>query len=209
MPAYSFEGLRPVVAPGAFVHPDAVLIGDVHIGPKCYIAPLASLRGDFGRIVVGAGSNVQDGCVLHAFPGRDLILHRDSHVGHAAILHGCTVRSFALVGMNAVVMDGAVVGEGALVAAGATVPGGMEIPARHLAAGSPARVVRELDEESVAWKSNGVRVYQELAVRCSASIERVAPLEEPEPGRRRNEATGSATRSMPLHEIRQGRKEWK
>ena len=105
MPVYSLEGITPVVHPDAFVHETAVLIGDVLIGAGCYIGPHASLRGDFGRIVVEQGANVQDTCVLHSFPGKDCIVERDGHIGHGAVLHGCRIGPNALIGMNAVVMD--------------------------------------------------------------------------------------------------------
>jgi phenylacetic acid degradation protein len=201
VPAYAIEGVRPVVHPGAFVHPDAVLIGDVHVGDGAYVAPLASLRGDFGRIVVGAGANVQDSCVLHCFPGAACELADEAHIGHGAILHGCTVGSFAMVGMNAVVMDGAVIGDEALVGAGAFVPAGLEVPPRHLVAGNPAKVVRELDETALAWKANGVRVYQELAQRSRGSLLVCEPLPEAEPDRP-SLSTGTEV-SVPLHVARQ------
>lgn len=105
MPCYEIDGLKPVVHPDAYVHPDAVLIGDVHIGPGVYVAPLASLRGDFGRLIVHAGANIQDCCVMHGFPGIDTVVEEDGHIGHGAILHGCRIRRNALVGMNAVIMD--------------------------------------------------------------------------------------------------------
>jgi phenylacetic acid degradation protein len=117
VPAYSLEGLVPVVDPSAFVHPQAVLIGDVIIGAHCYVGPMASLRGDFGRIVLQAGANVQDCCVLHSFPDKDALLEEEAHIGHAAVLHGCTIRRGALVGIAAVIMDGAVVEEQAFVGA--------------------------------------------------------------------------------------------
>ncbi|MCD9623421.1 gamma carbonic anhydrase family protein [Rhabdothermincola salaria] len=201
MPAYEIEGVRPVVHPGAFVHPDAVLIGDVHVGEGAYVGPLASLRGDFGRIVVGEGANVQDGCVLHCFPGEACELAPEAHVGHGAILHGCTVGSFAMIGMNAVVMDGARIGGEALVGANAFVPAGMEVPARHLAAGNPAKVVRELDDTALGWKANGVRVYQELARRSRGSLLRCEPLAEIEPDRP-SLSTGTEV-SVPLHVARE------
>ncbi len=105
MPSYSIEGVVPVVHPSAYVHPTAVLIGDVWIGPDCYVGPAASLRADFGRIILKQGSNVQDTCVMHAFPGMDTVVEKNGHVGHGAILHGCVVGEDAMVGMNAVVMD--------------------------------------------------------------------------------------------------------
>jgi carbonic anhydrase/acetyltransferase-like protein (isoleucine patch superfamily) len=125
MPSYSIEGVIPVVDPSAYVHPTAVLIGDVIVGPHCYVGPNASLRGDFGRIVLKAGSNVQDTCVIHGFPAQDTVVGENGHIGHGAVLHSCMVGRDALVGMNAVVMDEAVVGERSIVAACAFVPAGM------------------------------------------------------------------------------------
>ena len=144
MPSYQIDGLTPVVDPSAYVHPTAVLIGDVIIGPGCYVGPCASLRGDFGRIVLEAGSNVQDSCVLHSFPNHEMVVETNGHIGHGAVLHGCSVRRDALVGMNAVVMDEAEVGEQAMVAACAFVPAGTRLPPRTLSVGTPARVLREL-----------------------------------------------------------------
>jgi carbonic anhydrase/acetyltransferase-like protein (isoleucine patch superfamily) len=138
---YAIDGLVPVIDPTAFVHPTAVLIGDVIVGPGCYVGPCASLRGDFGRLVLQAGVNVQDTCVLHSFPEHDTVIEENGHIGHGAVIHCCTIRRNALVGMNAVVMDNAVIGESAIVAACAFVKAGMEIPARTLAAESHPRPV--------------------------------------------------------------------
>jgi len=183
MPAYEIDGVRPVVHPTAFVHPTAVLIGDVHIGVSCYVGPLASLRGDFGRIVMRDGSNLQDGCVMHTFPGTETVIEEDGHVGHGAILHGCRVGRGTLIGMNAVVMDGASVEEYAFVGAHSFVRAGFVVPPRTLAAGSPATVVRELTEAELAWKANGTTTYQQLAARSRASLVETVPLAEPEPDR--------------------------
>jgi phenylacetic acid degradation protein len=185
MPSYEIDGIRPVVDPTAYVHPTAVLIGDVIIGPGCYVAPLASLRGDFGRIVLERGANVQDSCVMHGFPGTDTRIEEDGHVGHGAVLHGCVVKTNALVGMNAVVMDEAVVGESAIVAACAFVKAGMVIPPRSLAVGTPAKVLRELSQQEIEWKRSGTRSYQQLTVRSLASLREVQPLTAVEAGRRR------------------------
>ena len=176
MPCYSLEGVVPVVDAAAFVHPTAVLIGDVIVGPGVYVGPLASLRGDFGRIVLKAGSNVQDCCGLHGFPFADTVVEENGHIGHGAVLHACVVRRDALVGMNAVVMDEADIGERAMVAASAFVPGGMRVPAGWLAAGVPARTLRALTEEEVARKAAGTAVYQDLTRRCLASLAEVWPL---------------------------------
>lgn len=171
---YSVDGISPVVAPTAFVHPDAVLTGDVIIGDGCYIGPMASLRGDFGRVTVLRGANIQDSCVVHCFPGRDVIVHEDGHVGHGAVLHGCTVERGALIGINSVVMDGAVIGERSFVGANAFVPEGMYVPPQHLAVGAPAKVRRELRPAELDWKANGTRLYQQLAERCRQTL---APTE--------------------------------
>lgn len=167
---YAFEGLIPVVAADAFVHPSAVLIGDVIIGAGCYIGPGASLRGDFGRLVVMAGSNIQDGCVMHGFPGTDTVVEENGHIGHGAVLHGCKLRRNVMVGMNAVIMDEVEMGESSIVAASSFVKAGMQIPPRSLVAGVPGRIVRELSEAEVARKTRGTQTYQELAQRCLAGM---------------------------------------
>ena len=200
MPSYEIDGVIPVVATGAFVHPSAVLIGDVVVDTDCYIGPTASIRGDFGPIVIGAGSNVQDSCVLHSFPGRELLLETEAHIGHAAVLHGCVIASGAMVGINAVVMDGARVGARALVGAGSLVRAEMTIPAGHLAVGNPVTVTRPLDEQTLRWKANGVKVYQELAKRSLASMRETAPLAEI-PINRAQLSTGRGV-SAPLYELR-------
>jgi phenylacetic acid degradation protein len=176
MTAYSIDGVIPVVDPSAFVHPTAVLIGDVIIGPGCYVGPLASLRGDFGRVSVGPGANVQDGCVLHCFPGREVTVGQDGHIGHGAVLHGCDIRDGVLVGMNSVVMDGCVIGERSLVGASSFVPADTVVPPAHVISGMPATVRRPLTEEEMAWKANGTSVYQQLTRRCLASLRAVEPL---------------------------------
>lgn len=182
---YSYDGVIPVIHPTAFVHPSAVVIGDVIIGPGVYVAPCASLRGDLGRIVIGAGANIQDTVVVHGFPRTDTTIEENGHIGHGAIIHACTLHRNVMVGMNAVVMDKAVVGESAIIAASAFVPAQMEVPARSLAVGVPAKVVRALTEEEMAWKANGTAVYQDLARRSRVSMVPCTPLVEPEPDRRR------------------------
>jgi phenylacetic acid degradation protein len=182
---WAINGITPVIDPSAYVHPSAVLIGDVIIGAGCYVGPLASLRGDFGRLEVRAGANIQDGCVMHGFPGTDTIVEEDGHIGHGAILHGCVVRRNALVGMNAVINDNAVVGESAIVAAMAFVKAGMIVPPRTLVAGVPAKIVRELSARELAWKIEGTQSYQELTRRSLATMIETAPLAAAEPGRKR------------------------
>ena len=187
MPVYSLEGITPVVDPEAYVHETAVLIGDVIIGAGCYIGPNASLRGDFGRIIVEAGANVQDTCVMHTFPGKECTVERDGHIGHGAVLHGCRIGANAMVGMKAVVMDDAVIGESSIIGAMAFVASKFECPPRSLVIGVPAKVKRELSDKEVEWKARGTREYQQLTVRCHASLVRTDALAEVEPDRGRIE----------------------
>lgn len=185
MPCYSIEGVVPVIDPSAYVHPTAVLIGDVIVGPECYVGPCAVLRGDFGRIELKRGSNLQDTCVVHGFPQQDTVVEENGHIGHGAVLHSCIVRRNALVGMNAVVMDEAEVGEAAILAACAFVPAGKKIPPRSLAAGMPAKVIRELTDQEVAWKLEGTKTYQDLTRRSLASMQLVEALTAVEESRPR------------------------
>src|SRR5712692_7144923 len=182
---WAINGLTPVVDPSAFVHPSAVLIGDVIVGPGCYIGPGASLRGDFGRIEIRAGANLQDCCVMHGFPGTDTVVEEEGHIGHGAILHGCVVRKNALVGMNAVVNDNATIGESAIVAAMAFVKAGMVVPPRTLAGGVPAKVMRALTDQELAWKIEGTQSYQELTRRSLSTMVRTSALTQVETDRKR------------------------
>lgn len=182
---YEIDGIVPVIDPTAFVHPSAVLIGDVIIGPGCYVGPAACLRGDFGRLILEPGANLQDTCVMHGFPGTDTVIESDGHIGHGAILHGCRVGRNAMVGMNAVIMDGAVIGESSIVAALAFVKANTVIPPRSLVAGLPGRVIRELAADEIDWKSAGTATYHQLAARSRASLRPATPLTAVEAGRKR------------------------
>lgn len=199
MPVYSIDGVTPVVDPSAFVHPTAVLIGDVIIGPHCYIGPGACLRGDFGRLVIKAGANVQDTCVMHGFPGTDTVVEENGHIGHGAVLHGCHIGKNALVGMNAVVMDNARIGDESIVAACAFVKADFQGPARSLLAGTPVKVIRELSDKEVAWKTRGTEEYQNLAVRSLQTMTLTEPLTEVEEGRKRIEVPDV----KPLYAVKQ------
>ena len=185
---YSYDGLIPVIDPAAFVHPEAVVIGDVIIGPMVYIGPGAVLRGDFGRIVLKAGCNVQETCVIHSFPGKDVVVEEAGHIGHGAVLHGCHIGRNAMVGMNAVVKDEAVVGENSIIAAMAFVKAGAQIPPGSLAVGAPAKVTRALTAEEIAWKRQGTGVYQQLAHEAQTKLAPALPLTAPEPERKRARA---------------------
>lgn len=200
MKVYEIDGVTPVIDPSAYVHPTAVLIGDVIIGPRCYVGPAACLRGDFGRLVLKEGANIQDTCVMHGFPNSDTVVEEDGHIGHGAVLHGCTIKKNALVGMNAVIMDGAVVGESAIVAAMAFVKAKFEVPDRTLVAGSPAKIIRELSDKEVQWKSQGTSQYQDLAVRSLKTMREVEALTSVEPNRKRLEIDVNV---KPLYQLKE------
>ena len=185
MAIYEFEGIVPVVDPLAYVHPTAVLIGDVIVGARCYVGANAVLRGDFGRLTLAPGSNLQDTCVMHGFPECDTVIEEDGHVGHGAVLHGCRIGRNAMVGMNAVIMDNAVIGEECIVAALAFVKADMQVPARSLVAGVPGKIIRSLTEQEIAWKTTGTAVYQNLSARSLATMRETLPLTAVEPNRRR------------------------
>lgn len=182
---YAWDGIIPVIDPAAFVHPEAVVIGDVHIGPTVYVGPGCVLRGDFGRIILQAGCNVQETCVVHSFPEKDVIVEEFGHIGHGAVLHGCHIGRNAMVGMNAVIMDEAVIGENAIIAAMAFVKAGAQIPANSLAVGSPAKVLRQLTEDEVEWKRRGTLIYQQLAREAQHKLTPAMALTKAERGRKR------------------------
>lgn len=206
MPCYRFQGISPVVDPSSFVHPLASLIGDVIVGPGCYIAPGASLRGDFGRIVIEGGSSIQDNCAMHASPGADCIVRRGATIGHLAVLHGCIVEEHALVGMSAVVLDHAVVGAESLVAALSLVKNDMIIPPRSLVAGNPARLIKTFTAEQITWRNDGEGEYERLTRALLEDFAECAPLAAPEPGRERIRSTAMPVRlSGPEGRTRQQR----
>jgi phenylacetic acid degradation protein len=180
---YQFGDFVPVVHDTAFVHPQAAVTGNVIIGRDCYIGPGAALRGDWGGIVLEDGCNVQENCTIHMFPGVIVVLEAGAHVGHGAVIHGARIGRNALVGMNAVVMDRALVGAGSIVGALTVVPEGMEIPDRKLAVGTPARIVRDVSDEMLAWKTEGTALYQALPAELHRTLRVVEPLREAPPDR--------------------------
>ena len=194
MPCYSLQGVAPVVHPHSFVHPLAALIGDVIIGPGCFIAPGASLRGDFGRIVVEGDSSIQDNCVLHSSPGADCIVKRGATIGHGAVLHGCVVEEHALIGISAVVLDHAVIGTESLVAALTLVKNDLIVPPRSFVAGNPARIIKQFAAEQITWRNAGDSEYQRLAREMLDECVEVTPLTEVEPDRPRMRSTAIPVR---------------
>ena len=180
---FAFEEWVPVVHETAFVHPNATVTGNVVIGRDVYIGPGAALRGDFGGIIIEDGCNVQENCTIHMFPGVTVVLEAAAHIGHGAIVHGARIGANALIGMNAVIMDNAVVGAGSVVGALAFVPTGMQIPPRKVVVGNPAKIVKDVSDEMLAWKSDGTALYQALPARLHASLRVCEPLREVPAGR--------------------------
>jgi carbonic anhydrase/acetyltransferase-like protein (isoleucine patch superfamily) len=173
---YEFEGFRPVVHESAFIHPSAAVIGNVIIGRDVYVGPGAAIRADWGTVEINDGCNVQENCVIHMFPGTTVLLEENAHIGHGAVLHGARIGRNALIGMNAVVMDHAEVGEECIVGALTLVPSEMRIPARKVVVGNPAKIVKDVTDEMVAWKTEGTRLYQSLPTRLHETLKPCEPL---------------------------------
>jgi len=163
---YEIEGIRPVISEKAFIHETAVIIGDVIIEEGVYVGPTASIRGDFGRIIIKKNSNIQDGCILHGYTGMDTIVEENGHIGHGAILHSCHIKKNALIGMSAVIMDEAIIGENSIIGALSLVPAKMDVPDNHLAIGVPAKVKRNLRDQEIEWKKESTQSYIDLTSRC-------------------------------------------
>jgi phenylacetic acid degradation protein len=175
---FAFDGFVPVIHESAFVHPNATVTGNVVIGRDVYVGPGAAIRGDWGGIVIDDGCNVQESCTIHMFPGVTVHLERSAHIGHGAIVHGARIGENALIGMNAVVMDNATVGAGSIVGALCFVPSEMQIPPRSVVVGNPAKVVKQVSDEMLAWKSEGTALYQALPARLRESLRPSEPLRE-------------------------------
>ncbi|MBD0289394.1 MAG: transferase hexapeptide repeat family protein [Flavisolibacter sp.] len=178
MAFYEINGIKPVVHPTAFIHPQAVVTGQVVIGKDVYIGPGAALRGDWGRIIIEDGCNVQENCTVHMFPGVTVWLKESAHVGHGAIIHGATIGRNCLVGMNAVIMDDVDLGDECIVGALSLIKQGEKIPARSLIAGNPAKIIKQVSDEMIAWKSEGTRLYQQLPKLCYDTLRPCEPLRE-------------------------------
>jgi len=189
MTIYAYGPHHPVIHESAFVHPNATVTGNVIIGRDVYIGPGAALRGDWGGIVVGDGCNVQENCTVHMFPGITVTLEPGAHVGHGAVIHGARIGRNSLVGMNAVVMDRAVIGAECVVGALCLVPADMVVPDRSVVVGNPARIVKDVSDEMLAWKTEGTRLYQALPGELRAGLREVEPLREVPPGRPAQPAT--------------------
>src|SRR5690554_4439131 len=194
---FEFNGFKPVVHPSSFVHPNATVTGNVIIGKDVYIGPGAAIRGDWGKIVIKDGCNVQENCTIHMFPGTTITLHEGAHIGHGAIVHGGIIGANSLIGMNTVIMDDAVIGEECIIGALSFVPAKMNIPKRSLVVGNPARVIKEVSQEMIDWKTKGTALYQALPKKCYATLKPCEPLtaeEENRPSRSEERRVGKECR---------------
>ncbi|MBD3639125.1 MAG: transferase hexapeptide repeat family protein [Crocinitomicaceae bacterium] len=180
---FEFKGFIPVIHESAFIHPQATVTGNVIIGKDVYIGPGCALRGDWGQIVIEDGCNVQENCTVHMFPGKTITLEESAHVGHGAIIHGANLGKNCLIGMNSVIMDDAYIGEESIVGALSFVPANMNIPKRSLVVGNPAKVIKEVTDEMIDWKTKGTALYQILPKECHETLKEVEPLREIEPNR--------------------------
>lgn len=181
MAFFQFNGIKPVVHPSSFVHPQAAVTGDVVIGKNVYIGPGCALRGDWGKIIVEDGCNVQENCTVHMFPGVTVLLKENAHIGHGAIIHGATIGRNCLVGMNAVIMDEVELGDECIVGALCFIKQGEKFPARSLVVGNPAKIIKEVSNEMMAWKTEGTKLYQQLPGQCFDTLLPCDPLTEPVP----------------------------
>ncbi len=173
---YEFKGHIPVVHESSYVHPQAAVTGNVTIGKNVYIGPGAAIRADWGEIIIEDGCNVQENCTIHMFPGTTVRLHAGAHVGHGAIIHGATLMENCLIGMNAVIMDNAIVGKESIIGALAFVPDSMKVPSRKIAVGNPAKVIKDVSDEMIEWKTMGTELYQSLPRDLHATLKPCEPL---------------------------------
>lgn len=175
---FEFDGYKPVIHESAFIHPNAAVTGNVIIGKDVYIGPGAAIRGDWGQIIIEDGCNVQENCVIHMFPGVTVRLKKSAHVGHGAVIHGGQIGKNSLIGMNAVVMDNAIVGDECIVGALCFIPAEMEIPRRKVVVGNPAKIVKDVSDEMIRWKTQGTKLYQSLPKMMYETWESCEPLRE-------------------------------
>jgi phenylacetic acid degradation protein/carnitine operon protein CaiE len=183
MAIYEFNGFKPVIKPSSFVHPQASVTGNVIIGENVYVGPGAAIRGDWGQIIIEDGCNIQENCTIHMFPGTTVHLKKGAHVGHGAIIHGAILEENCLIGMNSVIMDDVVIGKESIVGALCFVSANTIIPERSLVVGNPAKIVKQVSDEMIAWKTEGTKLYQKLPQDCHTSLLPCEPLTEIEENR--------------------------
>lgn len=180
---YEFDGFKPVIDPSSFIHPLAAVTGNVIIGKNVYIGPFCALRGDWGKIEIHDGANVQESCTVHMFPGKDVILHEGAHIGHGAIIHGGIIGKNTLIGMNSVIMDDVIIEEECIIGALSFIKARTRVEKRSVMAGNPAKKVKEVSDEMLLWKTKGTELYQQLPQDCYNSLKECEPLREVETNR--------------------------
>jgi phenylacetic acid degradation protein len=180
---YSFKKFVPVVHETSFVHPQATVTGNVIIGKNVYVGPGAALRGDWGAIIIEDGCNIQENCTIHMFPGVTVLLKQSAHIGHGAIIHGATIGKNSLVGMNSVIMDNAEIGNECIIGALTFIKSDEKIPDRSVVAGNPAKIIRQVSDDMIQWKTEGTKLYQSLPEEMFKHWTKCEPLREPEPNR--------------------------
>jgi len=188
MSIFEFNGFKPVIKASSFIHPNASVTGNVIIGEKVYIGPGAAIRGDWGQIIIEDGCNVQENCTIHMFPGTTVTLKKGAHIGHGAIIHGGTIGENCLIGMNSVIMDDVVMEDECIIGALCFVPAKMHLPKRSLVVGNPAKIIKEVSDEMMEWKTKGTALYQALPKECQDSLKECEPLREIEANRPAQEA---------------------
>ncbi len=186
---YEFNGYKPVIDKSAFVHKEATIIGNVIIGKDVYIGPGASLRGDWGQITIKDGCNVQDNCIIHIFPGKDVVLKENAHIGHGAIIHGASIGKNTLIGMNAVIMDDANIGDECIIGALCFIKAEMQVQNRKIVVGNPAQIKGEVSNNMINWKSKGTELYQTLTEECRTLMNECIPLSKIEKNRKKKQKT--------------------
>ena len=180
---FEFDGFKPVIHESSFIHPQANVTGNVIIGKNVYVGPGAVIRGDWGKIIIEDGCNVQENCVIHMFPGTTVLIKKNAHLGHSCIIHGGEIGENSLIGMNAVIMDNAVIGKESIIGALAMVPSKMNIPSRKIALGNPAKIIKDVSDDMIKWKTKGTKLYQQLPKDCKKTLFECEPLRKVEKDR--------------------------
>ena len=176
---FEFKGNKPVIDPSSFIHPQANVTGDVVIGKNVYIGPVAAIRADFGKIIIKDGANVQENCTIHMFPGVTVTINKGAHLGHGCVVHGATIGYNSMIGMNAVILDDAIIGDECIVGALTLVNSEMVVPNRKVVVGNPGKIIKDVSDEMIAWKTEGTKIYQILPKDCHTSLKETIPLNEP------------------------------
>ena len=176
---FEFNGTKPVIDPSSFIHPQANVTGDVVIGKNVYVGPGAAIRGDFGKVIIKDGANVQENCTIHMFPGVTVTINEGAHLGHGCIVHGATIGYNSLIGMNAVILDDAIIGNECIVGALTLINSEVVVPNRKVIVGNPGEIIKDVSEDMIAWKTEGTKIYQSLTMDCHNSLKETETINEP------------------------------